>query len=446
MRKQSDAGFSALRLLGAGILAVCSSSSLAAGFALIEQSASQQGNAFAGASAFAGDASTLWFNPAGLTRVPQQLIVAGHAIRTVADFNGSANTILGTPVSGGEGGDAGGISGVPNLYYALPLGTDMVFGLGINVPFGLSTEYDKDWRGRYQAVKSEVSTVNINPSLAFRINKDFSLGVGVSLQYIKAKLTQAVDQGSLCVAQNGAAVCTGLGLTPGASDAFADIEGDDWSTGFNFGLLFQATDSTRIGLSYRSKVKHRLEGDADFSNTHPAFSGTGLFVDAGVEAKIDLPNTASLSLYQDLGSQWSVMADITWTGWSSFDELRIQYDDSDSNQPDSVTDESWNNNMRYAIGLDYRASSAWTFRGGVALDKTPIPDNAHRTPRIPGEDRLWVSVGFGYRMSEAFGVDVGYSHLFVNDPESNHSSSGGTIQGDYDASVDILSAQLVWNI
>lgn len=439
-------GFPTLRLFTAGILTAFSSATLAAGFALIEQSASQMGNAFAGASSFAGDASTIYFNPAGLTRVPHQLIVGGHIIRTSADFDGSATTILGSPVTGGEGSDAGDTALVPNLYYALPLNQGTVFGLGVNVPFGLSTEYDDDWLGRYQAIKSEVRTVNINPTLAFKVNNDFSIGVGISFQYIEAELSQAIDQGSLCVAQNGAATCTALGLTPQNNDALARIEGDDWSMGYNFGFLFQPTANTRIGLSYRSKVKQRLQGDAKFSNAHPAFTGSGLFVDAGAEAGIDLPQSASLSVYHDVNSQWSVMADLTWTGWSNFDELRVKYDDSDSNQDDSVTDESWNNNLRYALGVDYRPDSSWTFRAGAALDKTPIPSASHRTPRIPGEDRIWLSLGFGYKASRAVTVDVGYSHLFVDDPEMNHTSTGGNINGEYDASVDILSAQVVWNI
>lgn len=453
------AGYLSPRLLCAGILTTLSSASMAAGFALIDQSASQMGNSFAGGAAVASDASTIFFNPAGLTRVPHQFVGGIHAIEPSSKFDGAATDPLGNPVSGGNGGDAGDLGLVPNLYYNLPLGNGLFSGLGINVPFGLSTEYDDDWKGRYHAIKSEVKTVNINPTLAYRINDLVSVGAGVSLQYIDAELTQAVDQGSLCrpalMAPPPAglgldfaaadAACNSMGLTPQGNDAKAKVEGDNWAGGYNLGVLLQPTDSTRIGLAYRSKVKQQLTGNARFRNADPLFTANNVFVNTNVSAGIDLPQTASLSIYQDISRQWSVMADATWTGWENFKELRINYD---SFQPDSVVDESWDDTMRYALGVDYRPSSRWTLRAGFAHDETPVPNAAHRTPRIPGEDRTWVSLGLGYQFNRTIALDVAYAHLFVrDDPEINISDpAAGTLTGDYDADVNILTAQLVWNI
>lgn len=460
------ARFPSLQLASAGILTLLAPSVMASGFALIEQSASQMGNAFAGGSAIANDASTIYFNPAGMTRLPRQLVGGLHLISTQAEFSGSAADLLGNPVAtGGDGGDAGGLGVVPNLYFTLPLNNRLVLGLGINVPFGLSTEYDNNWVGRYQAINSEVTTININPSVAFKATSSLSVGFGVSYQYMDAELTQAIDQGSLCIptlmapapaglgldAATAAATCaagagTGIPLTPQGNDASAKVEGDDWAGGFNVGLLYEPNNNTRVGLAYRSQVKQQLKGKANFRNTHPLFTGSSfpVFVDTDVLAGIDLPQTASLSVYHNLNTQWSVMADATWTGWNSFQELRIEYDGF---QPDTVVDESWNDSMRYAVGLDYRHNNKWLFRGGLAFDESPIPNDEHRTARIPGEDRTWVSIGFGYQMTPSLGVDVGYSHLFVKEPKTAHgTATTGTISGDYDASVDILSAQLVWNI
>jgi len=455
------ARFLSLHLASAGILTLMAPGVMAAGFALIEQSASQMGNAFAGGAAIANDASTIYFNPAGMTRLPRQLVGGLHLISTQAEFSGSATDLLGNPIAtGGDGGDAGGLGIVPNLYFTMPVNNRLVLGLGVGVPFGLSTDYDDDWVGRYQGIKSEVATININPSIAFKATNSLSVGFGVSFQYMEAELTQAIDQGSLCIptlmapppagagldATTAAATCAGLGLTPQGNDAFAKIEGDNWAGGFNVGLLYEPTSGTRVGLAYRSKIKQQLNGDASFRNTDPFFTGATfpVFVDTDASAAIDLPKTISLSVYHDLNSQWSVMADATWTGWSSFEELRVEYD---SFQPDTVVDESWNDSMRYAVGFDYRHDNAWTFRGGLAFDESPIPNNGHRTPRIPGEDRTWVSVGFGYQMSPALGIDVGYSHLFVKEPKTDHgTTTTGTITGDYDAAVDILSAQLVWTM
>ncbi len=443
---------SSLRLICTGILVACSSTSLAAGFALIEQSASQMGNAFAGGAAFANDASTIFFNPAGMTRLPAQVVGAIHLVKTKADFDGTATDIFGGTVSGGNGGDAGKLGAIPNLYITAPLGDGLFAGLGISVPFGLATEYDDDWQGRYQGIESEVTTINFNPSLAYKVNNQLSLGAGISIQYINAKLTQAVDQGSLCaptylqleaqgvLPPGSSAACAGL--TPQGSDGFAKVEGDNWAGGYNLGLLYEPTNSTRVGLAYRSKVKQKLNGNGKFSNTIPQFSALGIFVNTNINASIDLPQTLSLSVWHDLSSQWSVMADATWTGWDNFQELRIGYD---SNQPDTAEDEDWDDVMRYSVGVDYRMNN-WTFRSGVAYDETPIKNAQQRTARIPGEDRTWVSVGVGYQINQAFGIDVGYTHLFIDDPEINRTSTAGNINGEYDADVNILSAQVVWNI
>lgn len=447
------ADFLSLQLLTAGILTGFSPASPGAGFALIEQSASQMGNAFAGGAAFANDASTVYFNPAGMTRLPAQLVGAAHYVSPSAKFSGGATDIFGNPVSGGNGGDGGEDGVIPNLYITAPLGDGLYAGLGINAPFGLSTKYDADWQGRYQAIQSELVTVNFNPSLAYRVNRTLSLGAGINLQYIDAKLTQAVDQGSLCAPTQAQLQVLGVpgadpalcaGLTPQSSDGRAKVHGDNWGGGYNLGLLYEPGEHTRIGLSYRSEIKQQLSGNASFDGILPQFSSFGIFVRTGVTADVDLPQSASLSVWHDIGERWSVMADATWTGWQSFDELRIQYN---SFQPDTVIDESWNDSWRYAVGINYRYNSHWTFRAGSAYDESPIPNASHRTARIPGEDRIWASLGVGYRLSQSLGIDVGYAHLFVNDPKINETSAtAGNLSGEYDASVDIISAQLVWNI
>ena len=454
MRKR-QVGFSLLlRTLTLGVLAACTSTSMASGFALIEQSASQQGNAYAGAAAFANDASTIYFNPAGMTRLPRQLVAGAHWITTSAKFEGAATDPAGSSVSGGNGGNAGDDGIVPNLYFTAPLGSGIFFGLGINAPFGLSTEYNDGWKGRYHAIESDLKTININPSLAYKVNNKFSVGAGFNMQYIDVKLTQYVDQGSLCLPTQqqlqaggfpGAdpALCTGL--TPQGSDAFAKVEGDNWAGGYNVGLLYEPLPGTRVGLSYRSKIQQNLTGKGRFRDTIPQFSNFNIFVRTDVSADVDLPQTASLSVYHDLNSRWSVMADATWTGWGNFDELRISYD---SFQPDTVVDESWDDVWRFSLGVDYRYNSNWTFRAGTAYDQTPIPDAEHRTARIPGDDRIWAALGFGYQITESLGIDVAYTHLFVDEPEINSGEpTTGNINGEYDnTDVDIISAQVVWKI
>lgn len=410
----------------------------AAGFALIEQSASGLGNAYAGAGASAQDASTIYFNPAGLTYLTgNQLVAAGHIIEPNAEFSGSATNPLGAPISGGNGGDAGTTGLIPNLYYRHQLANGFIFGLGVNAPFGLKTEYDATWVGRYHAIESDLKTININPTIAYKAAPNLSVGVGVNVQYIEATLSQAVNQQLACLVAGGGGACAAL------SDATATVEGDDWSYGYNFGLLYDIAPGTRVGFAYRSKIKQELEGDASFAGASTFFTSMGRFVPTQVTAGVTLPESASLSFYHDVNSQWAVLADATWTRWSRFNELRIEF--SNPLQPDSVTPENWDTSMRYSAGLNYRHSNAWLLRAGVAFDEEPIPNDQLRTPRIPGNDRTWLALGANYAVSPSMSFDFGYAHLFVADSRINHTSaSAGNITGDYDNSVDILSAQMNW--
>ncbi len=440
------------RTVFATLLTLATLRSFAAGFALIEQSVSGLGNAYAGAAASAEDASTVFFNPAGLMHLEgDQLVAAGHIIMPSADFSGSATNALGAPITGGDGGDAGDTALIPNLYFSRRLPNNFVFGLGINTPFGLKSEYDADWVGRYHAIESELKTININPAIAYQAAPNLSVGVGVNVQYIEATLSQAINQTSSCIgvllAQNPGmdpatafATCGGLGVS--TADAVGEIEGDDWSYGYNFGLLYDVNAGTRVGFAYRSKVKQELEGDASFTHADAFFTGIGLFVPTDVTAGVTLPETASLSLYHDIDSHWALLADATWTHWNRFQELRVDYA---SNQPDSVTVEDWDNSMRYSVGLNYRYDNSWLLRTGIAFDEEPIPNDLQRNPRIPGNDRAWLAVGANYRYSSALSFDIGYAHLFVDSTRINHNSaSAGTITGEYENAVDILSAQANW--
>lgn len=422
----------------------------ASGFALIEQSVSSMGTAYAGGAAQAEDATTIFFNPAGMTRLTGTLVSAGaQIIIPQAKFKDSGSTFAaalgGAPLGGGNGGDAGEAAAVPHAYLSHQLNEKTWFGFAINAPFGLATKYDDGWVGRYHALKSEVKTINLNPSLAYKVNDKVSLGVGLSAQYMEAELSNAIDFGSI-----DAATPLGLGLGgPGASDGKVVLEGDSWGWGFNLGTLIDLSEQTRLGLHYRSEIKQTLKGSADFSGAaQAAVAGvTGIFTDTAVKSSIKLPATASISLFHEINPEWSVMADYTWTNWSKVPELRFDFSNA---QPDGVTTLNWKNSSRYSIGASYSpASSPWVFRGGLAFDETPIPDSSVRTPRVPGEDRTWVTIGAGYRSSDTLTFDFGYAHIFVDDAVISKAAAAGTedfirgaLNGSYDSSVDIFSAQL----
>lgn len=389
-----------------------------AGFALIEQSGSGMGNAYAGAAAVAEDASTIYFNPAGMTYIQgKQLVGALHAIRPSAEFDNKGSLPGTLRTLGTEGGDAGDLAILPNIYYTMELSPAIRLGLGINAPFGLKTDYDDNWIGRYQAIKSELKTVNINPSVAVRVNDQLSLGFGVSAMRIEAELTRAVNRV----------------VNP---DSFVRIKGDDWGFGYNLGAIYQATQDTRFGIAYRSKVDQHLDGDARF--TGPLAAGN-----TDVTAQISLPETLSFSAFSRINDKWDLMADVTWTRWSRFSELRILRDNGTTL---ATTPENWDNTMRYSIGANYRVNESLKLRAGLAYDEEAMKDE-FRTARIPGNDRTWVALGANWRMSPATTLDVGYAHLFVKDADiddNQTSTFNGRLRGEYDSHVDILSAQITY--
>lgn len=427
-----------LWIAGAVALALAGTSTMAAaaGFALIEQNASGLGNAYAGGAAIAEDASTVFFNPAGLSRLSgTQLAVSAEAIGLSVKFHNQGSTsAVGTPTTGGEGGDGGGWAVVPNFYFATDIAPQWKFGLGINAPFGLKTDYDAGWVGRYQALETKVETININPSLAYQVNDRVSVGAGVSAMYIKGNLSKAIDFGSI-----GA----GLGIPgsiPQNQDGAVKFDGSAWGYGYNLGALFQVTQDTRVGIAYRSKIKEELSGgQASFSGVPAALASSPLFSTTGAKTTVNLPETASLSAFSQIDSKWAVMGDVTWTKWSRFQELRLQFDNG---APDNVTAENWKNTYRISAGVTYQYSDRWKLRGGLAYDKSPV-DDQYRTARIPDNDRKWVALGASYKLSDAGVIDFGYAHLFISDASINHSEppAGGTVLGSFSGSVDVAGVQ-----
>ncbi|PHS26556.1 MAG: long-chain fatty acid transporter [Methylophaga sp.] len=428
------------------IASAFSTLSYGAGFAIMEQSVTGLGHAFAGSAAVAEDASTIFFNPAGLTYLTHSQVAQGlNFILPKSEFNNEGSTINPTlpdplALTGGEG-DAGSLAIVPNLYYAHRLNNDVVLGIGVNAPFGLVTEYDDDWIGRYHAIRSDMMTVNINPSIGIKATERLSVGFGINLQYIDLELTQAVDFGAACVAAGAACA------QPQQHDGKAKLTADDWSWGFNLGLIFQATDATRFALAYRSKVSHHLTGEGKFripSNPSvQAVAAGGNFVDAAISGDVTLPESASFAIHHQINDKWAVLADVSWTRWERFQELAI-FSPNPTNKLNGIKEENWSNNMRYGIGLSYDHNDRWTFRGGIAYDESPILDE-YRTPRIPGEDRKWLAIGTSYQYSDHITIDAAYTHIFVSDPSINdHTDQGYILSGDYDTSVDILGVQMRW--
>ena len=384
-----------------------------AGFALMEQSVKGLGNAFAGGAAAAEDATTVYWNPAGMSLLEGQQVSAGlHLIKTSFEFENKGSThalqpITGQGLTGDNGGNGGGWNFVPNMYAVTSLDNGWAFGLGINVPFGLTTDWDSGWVGRYYALKSAIMTTNINPSVSYEVNEHLSVGAGVSAMYMDAELSQAIDFGT---------IFNLLGGSPQREDGKVILKANDWGFGCNFGFLYRFNEATRIGASYRSQVKQKLTGDADFSySAHvagmiAASPASTWFQDGGANADVTLPDMASLSLYHRVNPKLALMADIGWTGWSTMQELRIKFD---SGQDDSVATLKWQDAWRFGVGATYSVNNKLDLRGGVMYDQSPVSGATYRTPRLPDQDRLWTNIGGSYAMNEKWSFDVAYAHLFM---------------------------------
>lgn len=416
-----------IKLSALVVTSVISSTAYGAGFGLIEQSVTGLGRAFAGGAAVADNASTIYYNPAGLTNLKHAELDMGlNFLAPKIEFTDSGSTsAFAAPLTGGDDGDVANNAFLPNLYYSTPLNDRVHVGIGVTAPFGLVTEYDDTWKGRYHAVKSDLRTININPSIAFKATDKLSVGFGVNLQKIDLELTQMADLGAT--------------INPAFSqlaDGKVNIEADDWSWGYNLGLMLQATESTRLGLAYRSKISHTLKGNGTLRTSTGA-----LATDENIMGKVDLPESLSLAVHHQFNTRWAVMGEAAWTRWSRFKELAII---SDGPLLSSTKPENWNNVMRYSLGLDYQYDDQWTLRTGVAYDQSPIPEQ-FRTARLPGEDRFWFSLGASYKYSDKITVDAGYMHVFIRTADINEIDDNGyTLNGKYDVSSDIFGVQMRW--
>jgi len=411
----------ALSLAVAGVFAGGVSQAHAAAFALIEQNASGLGNSYAGAAAAAEDASTIFYNPAGMSLLPAGMQVsAGLAlINLSAKFSDSGSTPgAGPRPLGNNGGNAGDLSAVPNVYFAMGVAPDWKVGVGVSVPFGLKTEYDPAWMGRFQAIKSDIKTYNINPSVSYKLDDKMSFGFGLNYQSIDAEFTNAVNLG--------------------VAEEMADIKAKDNSGwGFNLGAMFQLAPDTRLGVSYRSSIKYHLTGTATFSLNNPVPS-------TNVSTDIKMPDSASIALQHRLNPSWTLLADVSRTGWAKIKELKIESDIGTL----STTPENFRNTWRVGVGAIHRYNDAWSMKMGLAFDQSPVNDT-DRTARLPDNNRLWLSFGGQYKLSKDGTLDFGYAHLFIKDAPINQlnptpPANNGQLVGTYKGSVDIFGAQFAY--
>jgi long-chain fatty acid transport protein len=418
-------------LAAAGVGLAPFSESRGSGFQLRENSASALGNAFAGAAASAEDPSIIANNPAAMTELSGNQVSGDISIVVPsAVFSGMGLSATRRPIDGGNSGDAGSAQPVPAAYGLYDASPDLKFGLAISAPFGLETQYDSGWVGRYQAIKSDIETININPNIAYRVSEWLSIGGGPAIQRAHTELTNAIN--STTVAHLASPLLPAGFTLP---DGSARATGDSLSVGYTLGLLAVVSPGTRLGASYRSQVSHRIEGTATF-NVPAALTTSPVFQNTPARVDLKTPDVVSLAASHEISPEVTLLAEVQWTNWSVVKNLRIERPDGSAliDQP-----EQWHGTWFGSVGATYRPDPSWIIRGGLAFDPTPV-GNQFRTARLPDSDRYWLSLGLGYRMTSDIRFDAAYVHIFVANPSINEvSQTGDLLTGRYSGHVDIVS-------
>ncbi|MCF5708922.1 transporter [Pseudomonas syringae] len=396
-------------------IGLASTQLFAAGFALNEQSVSGMGTGFAGRSSSADDASTVFGNPAGMSRLKREEISVGAAaVIAKTNIDNGRGTF-----GGSNDGDMVPVVGVPMGYYVKPIDDHWAFGLGMYAPFGLVTDYESGFAGRYWGDKSHVQVVTLQPTVSYAFNDKVSIGFGPTLNRIDGELTSSTLNAA----------------TPGRNDGKVKIEGDDTALGFNVGVLVQATDTTRLGLTYHSKVDYKLKG-----KTKVEGSGFGPFGGQKYDASLDIstPESVDFSVTQQIDENWTVYAGSTWTRWSRLTDITVNNDGVPAQLGGSAgpigtisEEQDWHDTWAHAIGASYKVNKEWTLRTGFSVDQAPT-NNVNRSPRIPTGDRKIVSFGAGWSPTDDLTIDVAYSYLREDEAKiRNSSATKGAYSADY---------------
>ncbi len=382
------------------VAAAFASTAHAAGFMLTEQSAGSLGRAYAGAGVDGTDLSGVYYNPATMVLHKGTAVQMGFVgIGLNLDYVGEDEAGNEVTANGRNKSQA-----IPHGYFVHQINDTVWFGLGMTVPFGMGTEYDDDWAGNEHGISATILTFDLNPNFAFKLSEKFSVGFGASIQYAQAdlKIRSALDK-----------------RVP-ALTAESEIDADSIAWGWNVGMMWSPVENVRVGLSYRSQIKHDAEGD--FTLDRPQNNGVdipiGYLPDDAQKvlnmqsfdgyATVTAPAWAMASVAWDVNELVSLYGTFRWTDWSSFDELNIT-----TNVPNvgGNIKNKWRDTYLGSLGMDLRLTDWWTLRGGIAYESSPIANPQTRTAIIPDADRWWFAIGSSFKWSDNFQTDISFAHL-----------------------------------
>jgi long-chain fatty acid transport protein len=405
-----------LQMLPALLCVAFSGSAFAAGFQLQNQNGAGTGLAYAGQAANAEDASTVFFNPAGMSVLPagQNISVAGTVIDRSVNFTNTGSTgagALGAPLLAGtdNGGNGGGTSLIPAFYYTRKINDQWTVGLGVSPTYGSETEYSTTFIGRFSGYFSSIKQTNINPSASYKVDNKLSVGFGLNFAKNEVEFKQAA-------------------AVPGV--VLATLQGSDEAVGWNAGFLYQIDDKSRLGVAYRSRINFHLSGTQVVPGA----------INASITADLTTPSNLSVAYSRKYGDKLEILTDYTRTGWSSIPQLAA------TGGSNPVVAYNFRDSYRVGVGAKYQYDGKWNLRAGLAFDKTPIPDEASRTMTVPDSDRTWLSFGARMKIDEKSSLDMGYARIFLKDTSTARFVSLGalgsqTIRGNFESKVNLFSAQ-----
>ena len=441
------------RLLAMTVGSILSMSgpAVAAGYAIKEFSAEAMAMAYAGAAAGGANAGYLPYNAAaaaGVSSLDMTASFVGILPGSSANYP-VALTSAGTP-TGGTAAPRNFIRDalVPSFELRYRLSSRLSAGLSVYAPWGLSTSYPTKWAGRYYAQSTKLITANVTPVLAYQVLPGLAVGAGPQLEYAKGRMTSAIDTGTI-------GFSFGVpGATPGAQDSYAELSGTSWALGYVLGAIWHPDRKLSIGLSYRSMLSHKLKGPLNFQTDATGVgnalkTATGLFLNTRQTTPINMPAVVSLGATYAASGAWTVALEFDWMEWSKFRQLSVMA--TNPAQPPDVTVTRWKDASYVSLGVEHSLSRNWKLSGGVAYDQSPVP-NSTREPRIPDADRIWVSAGVDYRLSDHSDIDVTLSHLFnrTTRVSLNPSMAGdalrGYLSGTTRSYVDVVGVQMNYSI
>lgn len=369
----------------------------AAGFYIQEQSVRGLGSAFSGSTTTLNDASTVYFNPAGMTALEQdQAQFGAHILIPKSSMKNLGSTIpAGGAGANNDGGNPYKPTPVPNGFVAHQAADGLWVGVGMTAPFGLGSEYREGWFGRYDSTKTELKVIDIQPTVAYRVNDWLSLGAGVNIQHSSANLQNRV--------------------TNGVQEGDSRLTGKDWGYGYSLGMRITPTPTTTIGLSYKSEVHHTLDGKLQITGV------PGLNEDSKASAKLTTPDHFTIGLAQKVGERLTLQGQATWFGWNNFQSIRVV---RDVGTVAADTIQNYQVSWAFAAGAEYDLNDRWTLRGGLQFDQTPTNDE-YRTTRTPDGDRTWVSAGATYALTPKLDLDMAATYIDIKSEAIDVTRNGG---------------------